>query len=248
METARWLATLSLESKSDAGPNGEQLNPIVRRLVAGWNDVASRFIRRPGDRFVDFGVDDALKIALLAALTFDRDFDGAELDLSYPWDSPTGTDATFDGRFWAWAKITTGVRVESWLLKLVRLAAEYLPDAAQIKGGAQDGSHKSIQEVDQAIPVWDCDRRELSFRGQLCKAFQNHAVNQWAVLDAFQEQEWPSRIDDPLTGKRGQDHKRRLQRTIIDLKKRMNGIRFRGDRTGEGVLWEPTDSAPVAHQ
>lgn len=52
--------------------------PILRRLTNGWNAATYRFLHqeRGDDCYYDFGIDDARRITLLAALTFNRDFDG----------------------------------------------------------------------------------------------------------------------------------------------------------------------------
>ncbi len=89
-------------------------------------------------------------------------------------------------------------------------------------------------------PQWDPERRLLRFNGVSVKEFKWTAHNQEAVLSAFQEENWPARIDDPLPPHAEQDSKRRLSDTIKCLnRKQMNPIlHFRGDGTGEGVVWE----------
>ena len=59
-------------------------------------------------------------------------------------------------------------------------------------------------------------------------------------LAVFEEEQWPSRIDDPLPQQNGQDPKRRLHDTINSLnRKQKNGlIRFSGDGRGAGVRWK----------
>ncbi len=92
-------------------------------------------------------------------------------------------------------------------------------------------------------PQWNKDRRELRLQDRICKRFQNKAPNQWAILDAFHEEGWPDRIDDPLPTTQGVDAKRRLNKTINALNDRLEHIRFRGDATGEGVIWERSGNA-----
>jgi hypothetical protein len=60
------------------------------------------------------------------------------------------------------------------------------------------------------------------------------------VLCAFEEEGWPARIDDPLPPQQDQDSKRRLSDTIKCLNRKQSHhlIHFRGDGTGEGVVWE----------
>ncbi|WP_404305666.1 hypothetical protein [Neorhodopirellula lusitana] len=89
-------------------------------------------------------------------------------------------------------------------------------------------------------PDWDGDARRLCFNGTLVKVFKWRAANQEVVLAAFQEEGWPSRIDDPLSPSPELDSKRRLSDTIKCLnRKQVNSIiHFRGDGTGEGIVWE----------
>lgn len=90
----------------------------------------------------------------------------------------------------------------------------------------------------EAKPHYDDQRRELSYRGKVVKALRQKAENQEAVLRAFEEDGWPSRIDDPLPWKQGVDAKHRLSLTIQGLNRSLKVIRFSTDGTGEGILWE----------
>lgn len=89
-------------------------------------------------------------------------------------------------------------------------------------------------------PLWDSQSRTLSLSGQMIKQFRSPAVNQEQVLSAFQEEHWPKRILDPLAPHPGLDVKRRLSDTIKCLNRgHLHALlRFHGDGTGEGVLWE----------
>lgn len=101
------------------------------------------------------------------------------------------------------------------------------------------------QFSDQAatVPQWDADRRELRFNGAVVKHFKWVAANQQAILCAFEEDGWPPRIDDPLPPQQEQDSKRRLADTIkcLNRKQCYAVIHFRGDGTGEGVIWDVVD-------
>jgi len=90
------------------------------------------------------------------------------------------------------------------------------------------------------LPKWDGDRRLLMLNEDVVKKFKWLAENQEAILSAFEEEGWPPRIDDPLSPHPEQDSKRRLSDTIKCLNRKQCRplIRFRGDGTGEGVLWE----------
>ncbi len=97
--------------------------------------------------------------------------------------------------------------------------------------------------TDVVIPKWDPERRELRVDGRVVKRFKWHAENQERVLAAFDEEGWPFRIDDPLPPHEEQDSKRRLSDTIKCLNRKQADelVHFRGDGSGEGVVWEPVN-------
>ena len=92
-------------------------------------------------------------------------------------------------------------------------------------------------------PRWASERRVLGVGGTIVKRFKWVAVNQQALLCAFEEEGWPPRIDDPLPPHPEQDAKRRLSDTIKCLNRKQTNplVHFRGDGTGEGVVWEFVD-------
>lgn len=119
-------------------------------------------------------------------------------------------------------------------------------------------SNKPDQWIDQpvvtasgpelcGVPTWNTERRELRAQGMLVKLFRWPAVNQEAILSAFQEEGWPARIDDPLPQQRNLDPVRRLHDTIKCLNRNQKHrlVRFRGDGSGEGVLWGFTEQADL---
>ena len=87
------------------------------------------------------------------------------------------------------------------------------------------------------VPVWRKDRSELLLGGQVVRrvARTNIAKLVVRVLDAFEEDGWTPRIDDPLLGGKKPN---RLRRTIETLNTNLIGMRFHADGTGEGVRWE----------
>ncbi len=105
-------------------------------------------------------------------------------------------------------------------------------------------SRSQSNELTQTInttapqPVWDRARRELRLGNKLIKRFKWPAENQERVLDAFEDNGWPTHISDPLEAHDSICPKRRLHDTIKCLnRKQINGlIKFRGDGTGKGVL------------
>jgi hypothetical protein len=90
------------------------------------------------------------------------------------------------------------------------------------------------------VPYWDYQRRVLWFDQTVVKEFRWQAANQERVLAAFQEEDWPARILDPLAPLPACVMKRRLSDTIKCLNRSQRNplIRFLGDGTGEGVRWE----------
>lgn len=104
--------------------------------------------------------------------------------------------------------------------------------AAQVSGPAK---RKALE------PSWDAQRQELWYGGKLVKQYRIPSPNQVAILAAFEEESWPARIDDPLPQHFEIDPRRRLNDTIRNLNRsRINLlIRFSGDGSGQGILWEP---------
>jgi hypothetical protein len=92
----------------------------------------------------------------------------------------------------------------------------------------------------ECMPSWDTDRHLLSFGGQIVKHFKWQAANQEKILSAFQEEGWPSRIDDPLAPMPDLDIKRRLSDTIKCLNRKQANklLHFHGDGSGQGVIWK----------
>lgn len=97
-----------------------------------------------------------------------------------------------------------------------------------------------------AVPHWNGVLRQLQLDGKIVKSFKWPAINQETVLCAFQEEGWPRRIDDPLPPHPEQNPKRRLADTIkcLNRKQYVTLIHFRGDGTGEGVIWEHASDKP----
>jgi len=101
----------------------------------------------------------------------------------------------------------------------------------------------STLQSENCVPHWDPERRVLSYRGQQVKEFRWQAPNQETLLAAFAEEGWPPRIDDPLPPKHDTNPRDRLHDAIQGLNRyqraKLKFIRFRGDGTGEGIIWEP---------
>jgi len=94
---------------------------------------------------------------------------------------------------------------------------------------------------DLRTPIWDRDRKQLRVGDQVIKHFRVPAPCQEAILAAFNKDGWPARIDDPLPPSEDQDCKRGLSDAIAGLNrchKTEDIIRFKGDGSGSGVVWE----------
>ncbi len=91
------------------------------------------------------------------------------------------------------------------------------------------------------VPLWNKDRRILNFRSLIVKHYKVPAPNQEIILATFEEEKWPSRIDDPLPPQAGINPKTRIHDTINSLNRNQKHplLRFVGDGYGEGVCWEP---------
>jgi hypothetical protein len=107
-------------------------------------------------------------------------------------------------------------------------------------GLALAGGAAAVGRPAGAPPYWDTERRELWFRGRLVKRFRGKGGCQEKVLAAFEEEHWCPRIDNPLPG--GDEEAARLHDAIKRLNRHQvhRLLRFRGDGTAEGVIWEET--------
>jgi hypothetical protein len=100
-------------------------------------------------------------------------------------------------------------------------------------------------------PHWDPVGRVLSVGEEIVKQFRVPADNQELILAAFQEEGWPSQIDDPLPPEGEIDAKRRLHDTInrLNRNQRRQLIRFKGNGNGCAIRWESVPQSPAdCHQ
>jgi hypothetical protein len=89
-----------------------------------------------------------------------------------------------------------------------------------------------------ACPVWDEDRRELRLGRLVLKRFRRPAKNQEAILAAFEEEGWPTRIDSPITNSNDASAAERVHNAVKRLNRQVQPfIRFESDGSGEGVTW-----------
>jgi hypothetical protein len=94
-------------------------------------------------------------------------------------------------------------------------------------------------QLAQVRPNWDAVRRELCVGTIVIKGFKQPAPNQQIILDAFQEEGWPSLIDDPLPPHANQDAKARLHSTIDNLNRAHahRVLHFHGGGNGQSMRW-----------
>ena len=139
-----------------------------------------------------------------------------------------------------------GALIASEVCQVGILDEAFCCSALKLRYEHQAGAHRSPTENRESpktypsVPKWNPETRMLSIDGTVVKRFKWTAVNQEAILAAFEEEGWPSRVDDPLPPQPEQDSKRRLSDTIKCLNRKQTNqlLHFRGDGTGEGVIWE----------
>ena len=82
--------------------------------------------------------------------------------------------------------------------------------------------------------------RSCAWEGSLSNISKSQRRTKETIRAAFQEVEWPPRIDYPLPLHPDQDPKRRLHDAINTHNRHQKHrlVHFLGDGTGEGVRWE----------
>lgn len=160
------------------------------------------------------------------------------------------TDTVEGNRVFAFGSVLTFSDRSCFVLSKegVRIA-ERVPDS-KLLAGPETPSRIQHERPDSCVaflyhgrPRWDPECHRLYVGNVLVKEFKLPSPNQGTVLMAFEEDDWPQRIDDPLPPSGEVDPKLRLRSTIKSLnrnqKKRL--IRFMGDGSGQGIIWERSD-------
>ena len=139
---------------------------------------------------------------------------------------------------------------EMILKSLLAFSQESNPhgDSYRSKADRSPRAHENGAKVSADVPHYNSKTRTLTCHGAVARKFRWAASNQEKILLAFQEEGWPTRIDDPLPSDTEICPKRRLHDTIkcLNQGQRSKGtwyVRFRGDGTGQGVLWEFNDDS-----
>jgi hypothetical protein len=92
-----------------------------------------------------------------------------------------------------------------------------------------------IDDHHRDIPVWEADAGVLHFAGKVVRQVSPRATNIRLILNAFQEDKWPIRIDSPLPRR---TDSRKLREAVRSLKHGLTGLDFICDGKGEGVQWQ----------
>jgi len=130
---------------------------------------------------------------------------------------------------------------------ITRLGAEFVSQGHTTAAQSDELQHPLTAPTGSPqVPQWDKERQELRLGDLVVKQFKVPAPNQELILATFEEEGWPTRVDDPLPPHPEQDSKRRLHDTITTLNRHQKHrlIRFSGDGSGEGVRWEPLIPQP----
>jgi hypothetical protein len=131
---------------------------------------------------------------------------------------------------------------DRWFFDCVMLRTHARPEA--------DG--KQVEDVGEATPTlagsaapikprWDRNTRTLWFGNRAVKQYRQPAQGQETILSTFEEDGWPSRIDDPLDPGKLRDVLRNLRESLPGD----SPLKFESDGKGQGVLWEPIKNSPT---
>ncbi|MEI8381036.1 MAG: hypothetical protein WCJ09_12965 [Planctomycetota bacterium] len=92
-------------------------------------------------------------------------------------------------------------------------------------------------------PVWNRDSGKLMFEGEIIRRVRTGVgIHITKILDAFEEDGWPERIDSPiLKTNAGMVHRDAIRK----LNSGLRAIRFRSDGTGDGICWEMISPSTV---
>ena len=99
---------------------------------------------------------------------------------------------------------------------------------------------KSLGSNLLAFPCWIETKRELWYGGQVILRLKNRAENQHAILNTFQNQGWPTRVEVRLpngTSENSENTRLNDARTKLNKKLQQGTIRFAGDHSGAGCTW-----------
>jgi hypothetical protein len=85
------------------------------------------------------------------------------------------------------------------------------------------------------VPHWDKASGRLMFEGRLARKVKSSIAKNIAfILDAFEEMEWPDRIDDP--NPKGRDPER-MRQALSRLNENLHGLKFLAGGDGSSIQW-----------
>lgn len=116
------------------------------------------------------------------------------------------------------------------------------PESTERESLRSDAGQNGKSQSDTESPLkphWDVAMRQLTLGKILVKKFRHPAANQELVLEAFEEDGWRERIDDPLPPSGDCNVKCRLHETINSLNDHQVNpcVHFASDGKGEGICW-----------
>jgi len=125
--------------------------------------------------------------------------------------------------------------LSSWKAEVAKLLCDDLRELADEMATEPSPQPPRDRKDGETKPSWDRIKGELSFDGKTVRRIRRIGVakNVVAVLDTFQELDWPSRVDSPLPSPNSRKH----HATIASLNSGLSRIRFRSDGEGEGFIW-----------
>jgi len=100
-------------------------------------------------------------------------------------------------------------------------------------------------EIPALGPKFDKGRRVLTVHGKLVRQFYRDAENQIPILKAFQEQNWPPWIENPLGRPKPTDARHRLSDAVADLNEDQKEklVRFWIEKGTQRIFWELIEEA-----
>jgi len=155
-----------------------------------------------------------------------------------------GTDEALDSLYRELS--TAGIWARLWKISpqraVVELAyqLEYLSETKArwlLKEMGEESATLVMATVSRAKPKWDPETGKLYYRDQIIRKLRKtkDLTNIHLILDTFEEDGWPSRIDSPIPNDSSGE---RLHETIRSLKKDLNGITFSVQEGGQAVVWQ----------
>lgn len=85
-------------------------------------------------------------------------------------------------------------------------------------------------------PQWDSELRQLTMNGEIIRQLGHRATQAEKIVQAFEEDGWPHRIESPFPASEAGSTTRR--EAIRSLNHGLLQIRFVSDGSREGIVWE----------